>query len=157
MKIQLTVVGKTTDKHLIALIEEYVGRIVHYVPFELDVIPELKQAKSLTAEQQKEQEGKLILSRLRDGDWVVLLDEGGKEMRSVEFASYLQKRQASGAKRLVFVIGGPYGFSPEIYKLAKEKISLSQMTFTHQMVRLFFVEQIYRAQTILKGENYHHE
>ena len=157
MKIQLIVVGKTTDKHLIALIDEYVGRISHYVPFEMEVIPELKQAKSLTFVQQKEQEGKLIQSRLHDGDWVVLLDEGGKEMGSVDFANYLQKRQASGAKRLVFVIGGPYGFSPEIYGLAKEKLSLSQMTFTHQMVRLFFVEQIYRAQTILKGENYHHE
>jgi 23S rRNA (pseudouridine1915-N3)-methyltransferase len=123
----------------------------------MEVIPELKNTKALTPEQQKTKEGEAIRKLLKDGDHLVLLDEGGREFRSVEYAKYLQQRMASGARRLVFVVGGPYGFSPEIYALAKEKISLSKMTFSHQMVRLFFVEQCYRAMTILKGEPYHHE
>lgn len=157
MKLHLLVVGKTTDKHLDALIQDYVGRIKHYMPFELEVIPELKNAKSLTFEQQKEREGELIVRALRDGDYLVLLDEGGRELRSMEFAQYLDRKQAAVARRLVFVVGGPYGFSEQVYALAKEKLSLSKMTFSHQMVRLFITEQIYRAMTILRGEPYHHE
>lgn len=157
MKLHLLVVGKTTDKHLDALIQEYVGRVKHYMPFEMEVIPELKNAKSLTFEQQKEREGELIVKSLREGDYVVLLDEGGREFRSMEFAQYLDKKQAAVARRLVFIVGGPYGFSQQVYALAKEKVSLSKMTFSHQMVRLFIAEQIYRAMTILRGEPYHHE
>jgi 23S rRNA (pseudouridine1915-N3)-methyltransferase len=157
MKLHLLVVGKTVDAALRTLTDDYVTRLKHYVPFELEVIPELKNTKALTAEQQKEREGELIRKSLRDGDHVVLLDEGGKEFRSVEFARFLEQRQAVGARRLVFIVGGPYGFSKDIYALAREKISLSRMTFSHQMVRLFFVEQCYRAMTILRGEPYHHE
>ena len=157
MKLQFIVVGKTTDKHLDVLIKDYERRMRHYLPFEMEVIPELKNTKALTADQQKSREGELIRKTLRVGDHVVLLDEGGREFRSVEFASYLQQRQSVVARRLVFIVGGPYGFSQEIYALAKEKISLSRMTFSHQMVRLFFVEQCYRAMTILRGEPYHHE
>lgn len=157
MKLLLLVVGKTTDKHLDALIQQYVERVKHYMPFEVEVIPELKNAKSLTFEQQKEREGELIAKALREGDYLVLLDEGGREFRSMEFANYLDKKQASVSRRLVFVIGGPYGFSQKIYDMAKEKVSLSKMTFSHQMVRLFITEQIYRAMTILRGEPYHHE
>ncbi|MDO5074393.1 MAG: 23S rRNA (pseudouridine(1915)-N(3))-methyltransferase RlmH [Bacteroidales bacterium] len=157
MKILLLVVGRTTDKHLSALLADYNARIPHYIPYEMEVIPELKSTKSLSAEQQKEREGELIVKSLREGDWLVLLDEGGKELRSIEFADYLQKRQHSVSRRLVFVVGGPYGFSSSVYALAKEKLSLSRMTFSHQMVRLFMAEQIYRAMTILRGEPYHHE
>lgn len=157
MKLHLLVVGKTTDKHLDALIQQYVERVKHYIPFEMEVIPELKNTKALTFEQQKEREGELIVKALRDGDYLVLLDEGGREFRSMEFATYLDKRQHSVARRLVLVVGGPYGFSQQVYALAKEKISLSKMTFSHQMVRLFITEQIYRAMTILRGEPYHHE
>lgn len=157
MKLQLIVVGKTVSAPLDTMINDYAARLKHYVPFDIDVIPELKNTKALSAEQQKTKEGELIKKLLREGDYVVLLDEGGREFRSVEFAQYLQQRQASAARRLVFVVGGPYGFSPDIYALAREKVSLSRMTFSHQMVRLFFVEQCYRAMTILKGEPYHHE
>lgn len=157
MKVTFLVVGKTIDKRLVSLIDEYAERVKHYVPFSIEVIPELKNTKSLTAEQQKEREGELLKKQLNDGDYIVLLDEGGKEFRSVEFASYLEKKQGQVAKRLVFIVGGPYGFAPSIYQLAKEKVSLSKMTFSHQMVRLFFVEQLYRAMTILRGEPYHHE
>lgn len=157
MKLHLLVVGKTTDRHMDALIQEYVSRVKHYMPFDMEVIPELKNAKSLTFEQQKEREGELIVKALRDGDYVVLLDEGGREFRSMEFANYLDKKQASVQRRLVFIVGGPYGFSQQVYGLAKEKLSLSKMTFSHQMVRLFITEQIYRAMTILRGEPYHHE
>lgn len=157
MKLHLLVVGRTVDKQLDALIRDYVGRIKHYLPFEMEVIPELKNAKSLTFDQQKEREGELILKSLKDGDWVVLLDEGGREFRSIEFARHLEQRQASVARRMVFIVGGPYGFSKAVYAVAQEKLSLSRMTFSHQMVRLFIVEQLYRAMTILKGEPYHHE
>lgn len=157
MKILLLVVGKTVDKHLIALTNEYAERIGHYIPFDLEVIPELKNTKTLTTEQQKKREGELILKSIKKDDYVVLLDEGGKEFRSMEFAAFLKSKQNMGLRRLVFIVGGPYGFSPEIYQLAREKVSLSRMTFSHQMVRLFFVEQIYRAMTILRGEPYHHE
>lgn len=157
MKVLLLVVGKTVNKHLQALTEDYVERSGHYMPFSMEVVPELKNAKQLSVEQQKAREGELLRKALREGDWVVLLDENGREMRSVEFAAYVEERQRSTARRLVFVVGGPYGFSADVYALAKEKISLSRMTFSHQMVRLFFAEQFYRAMTILRGEPYHHE
>lgn len=157
MKILFLMIGKTVDKRLTTLIDEYAERVKHYMPFDMEVIPELKNTKALSAEQQKEKEGELLQKQLRNGDYIVLLDEGGKELRSIEFAIYLEKKQSQVARRLVFVVGGPYGFSPTLYKLAKEKISLSKMTFSHQMIRLFFVEQLYRAMTILRGEPYHHE
>lgn len=157
MKTLLLVVGRTVEKNLSALIDDYARRVGHYVPFSIEVIPEPKNTKSLTPSLQKEREGEMLLSKMHEGDCVVLLDEGGKEMRSVEFAAYLEKKQTQAARRLVFVIGGPYGFAPSVCQKAQEKISLSRMTFSHQMVRLFFVEQLYRAMTILRGEPYHHE
>lgn len=156
MKITLLVVGKTTDSHIEALIQEYQKRLTHYLPFTLQVIPELKNTKALTMEQQKQAEGELILRTITPATDLILLDEHGKEYRSIEFADYVQKRMSSG-RDVVFVVGGPYGFSEAVYRRANGKISLSKMTFSHQMVRLFFVEQIYRAMTILRGEPYHHE
>lgn len=156
MKITLLVVGKTTDTHIEMLIQEYQKRLTHYIPFALQIIPELKNTKSLTPEQQKQAEGELILRAITPNTDLVLLDEHGKEFRSVEFADYVQKRMSSG-RDVVFVVGGPYGFSEGVYQRANGKISLSKMTFSHQMVRLFFVEQLYRAMTILRGEPYHHE
>ncbi|MBR5827988.1 MAG: 23S rRNA (pseudouridine(1915)-N(3))-methyltransferase RlmH [Paludibacteraceae bacterium] len=156
MKITLLVVGKTTDTHIQALVQEYQKRLLHYVPFALTVIPELKNTKSLTVEQQKQEEGELILRNVTASMDMILLDERGKEYRSIEFADYIQKKMSSG-RDLVFVVGGPYGFSKAVYQRANGKISLSKMTFSHQMIRLFFVEQIYRAMTILRGEPYHHE
>lgn len=156
MKITLLVVGKTTDLHIEALIQEYQKRLTHYLPFTLQVIPELKNTKALTSEQQKQAEGELILRTITPATDLILLDEHGKEYRSIEFADYIQKRMSSG-RDVVFVVGGPYGFSEAVYQRANGKISLSKMTFSHQMVRLFFVEQIYRAMTILRGEPYHHE
>ena len=156
MKTELILVSETTDKHLAAGIDDYVSRICHYLPFSITVIPELKNTKNMTEEQQKVREGELIIQKIQPSDTVVLLDEHGKEFRSIEFADWLQKKQNT-ARRLVFVIGGPYGFSESIYKRADEQLSLSKMTFSHQMVRLLFVEQIYRACTIIKGEPYHHE
>ncbi|MCR4593108.1 MAG: 23S rRNA (pseudouridine(1915)-N(3))-methyltransferase RlmH [Bacteroidaceae bacterium] len=157
MKIVLTVVGKTTDKHFIASIQEYVQRISHYVPFSFEVISELKGSKNLSEKEQKDREGEQILKSFLPGDYIVLLDEHGRERRSIEFAQWIQKRMSAGPKRLVFVVGGPYGFSEAVYAVAQEKVSLSQMTLSHQMIRLLFVEQIYRALTILNGEPYHHE
>lgn len=157
MKVTFLVVGRTIDKHLTTLINDYAERVKHYIPFEMVVVPELKNTKALSAEQQKERESELLQKQLRPGDYIVLLDEGGREFRSMEFAAYLEKKQAQAARRLVFIVGGPYGFAPAIYALANEKVSLSKMTFSHQMVRLFFVEQLYRAMTILRGEPYHHE
>jgi 23S rRNA (pseudouridine1915-N3)-methyltransferase len=157
MKIVLTVVGKTTDKHFIASIQEYVQRISHYVPFSFEVISELKGSKNLSEKEQKDREGEQILKYFLPGDYIVLLDEHGRERRSIEFAQWIQKRMSAGPKRLVFVVGGPYGFSEAVYAVAQEKVSLSQMTLSHQMIRLLFVEQIYRALTILNGEPYHHE
>jgi 23S rRNA (pseudouridine1915-N3)-methyltransferase len=156
MKITLLVVGKTMDAHIEALIQDYQKRLTHYVPFSMVVIPELKNTKSLTMEQQKLAEGELILRNLTPSADMILLDERGREYRSVEFADFLQKKMSSG-RDVIFVVGGPYGFSQNVYDRANGKISLSQMTFSHQMVRLFFVEQIYRAMTILRGEPYHHE
>ena len=157
MKLSLLVIGKTTDKHVQVLIDDYASRISHYVPFSLDVIPELKNTKALTIDQQKAQEAELIRRQLQPGDHVVLLDEHGTERRSVDFAAWLDKRMAAGSRRLVFIVGGPYGFDATIHQLAAEEISLSQMTFSHQLIRLLFVEQLYRACTILRGEPYHHE
>ncbi len=157
MKIKLLAIGKTDDKSLQALIATYQERLKHYVKFELAIIPDIKNAKNLSQKQQKEKEGLLLLSKLQAGDQLVLLDEKGKDFRSVEFSNFLQKKMNSGFKQLVFVIGGPYGFSEEVYQRAQGKISLSKMTFSHQMIRLFFTEQLYRAFTILKNEPYHHE
>ena len=156
MKITLLVVGKTTDTHIEKLIQEYQKRLVHYVPFALTIIPELKNTKSLTSQQQKQVEGELILKYVTPSTEMILLDERGSEFRSIEFADFLQKKMSSG-RDVVFVVGGPYGFSENVYQRANAKISLSKMTFSHQMVRLFFVEQIYRAMTILRSEPYHHE
>ncbi len=156
MKAVLILVGKTTGKLYAAGIDDYVGRIGHYMPMSVVTIPELKSTQNLSQEQQKEMEGKLIMDQLQPSDTVVLLDEHGKEPRSVELAKWLEhKRQTS--RRLVFVIGGPYGFSLQVYSRANEQLSLSRMTFSHQMVRLIFVEQLYRACTIIQGEPYHHE
>lgn len=137
--------------------DDYEARVKHYVGFDIIVIPDLKNTKALTEEQQRQAEGALILKQLQPGDTVVLLDERGKEFRSIEFAEWMERKQHTVSRRLVFVVGGPYGFSPEVYARANEQLSLSRMTFSHQMVRLFFVEQIYRAQTIIRGEPYHHE
>ena len=156
MRITLLVVGKTTDARLQSLIEDYQQRLAHYVPFELVVIPDLRNAKSLTESQVKEQEGAEIIKRLTPAMEVILLDEHGAERRSVEYAEWLQ-RKMTGGRDLTFVIGGPYGFSQAVYQRADGKMSLSQMTFSHQMVRLFFIEQLYRAMTILRHEPYHHE
>ena len=156
MKTLLILVGKTTDKHFQAGINDYVDRIGHYMPFELVTIPELKNTKSLSEQQQKAAEGDLILKQIQPSDTVVLLDEHGKEFRSKEFAKWLEQKRNT-ARRLVFVVGGPYGFSQEVYARANEQLSLSKMTFSHQMIRLVFTEQIYRACTIIKGEPYHHE
>jgi len=157
MKIKLLAIGKTDDKNLQTLIEVYQNRLKHYINFELEVIPDIKNIKNLSESEQKEKEGELILKKLTPTAILILLDEKGKEYRSVDFSNYLQKKMNSGVKQLVFVIGGPYGFSEAIYKKSTGKISLSKMTFSHQMIRLFVVEQIYRAFTILKNEPYHHE
>lgn len=156
MKTILILVGKTTDKHFQAGISDYVERIGHYMPFDIVTIPELKNTKNLSEEQQKTMEGELILKQLQPSDTLVLLDEHGKELRSIELAKWLEQKQQT-ARRLVFVIGGPYGFSEAVYSRTNEKLSLSKLTFSHQMVRLVFTEQIYRACTIIKGEPYHHE
>ena len=157
MKINLILVGKTTSKEFQSIIDDYSERVTHYTPFEVTVIPELKNTKALSQEQQKTLEGDAILRQLQDSDYVVLLDEHGKELRSVEFATWMGKKQQTVSRRLVFIIGGPYGFSTAVYERANEKLSLSRMTFSHQMVRMIFIEQLYRAFTILKSEHYHHE
>lgn len=157
MKITLLVIGKTDAGYFIDAVNEYQKRLEHYIPFEMQVIPDIKNTKNLTAEQQKEKEGELILKSLQAGDYIVLLDDKGKEYTSVQFASYIEKKTHNVSKRLVFIIGGPYGFSKTVYDKANEKLTLSRMTFSHQMVRLIFVEQLYRAMTILNNEPYHHE
>ena len=156
MKTILLLVGKTQNKNFQAGISDYSERITHYMPFEIKVIPELKNTRNLNEEQQKVREGELILKELQPADTVVLMDEHGKELRSIELARWLQGKQ-NISRRLVFIIGGPYGFSPDVYARANEQLSLSKMTFSHQMVRLIMVEQLYRACTIIKGEPYHHE
>jgi 23S rRNA (pseudouridine1915-N3)-methyltransferase len=157
MKIKLLAIGKTDNKNLASLIQTYEQRLKHYVKFELCIIPDIKNSKNLSREQQKEREGVLILNEIKITDQLILLDEKGKEFRSIEFSKFLQKKMNSGIKELVFVIGGPYGFSDNVYQKANEKISFSKMTFSHQMIRLFVTEQIYRAFTILKNEPYHHK
>jgi 23S rRNA (pseudouridine1915-N3)-methyltransferase len=157
MKLVLCVIGKTDTDYFTSAIEEYKNRLVHYIPFESVVIPDIKNVKNLTQDQQKEKEGEAILKFVQSGDYLVLLDEKGKEFTSLQFAEYMEKKMHSIPKRLVFVVGGPYGFSKTVYAAAREKISLSKMTFSHQMIRLVFVEQLYRAMTILNNEPYHHE
>ena len=157
MQIKLIAIGKTDDKQLLQLIEQYQKRLKHYIKFDLDIIPDIKNVKNLSEKQQKEKEGELILKKINSTDILVLLDENGKQFSSIEFSAYLQKKMNAGIKQLVFVIGGPYGFSETVYQKAQGKISLSKMTFSHQMIRLFVVEQIYRGFTILKNEPYHHQ
>lgn len=157
MKITLLAIGKTATKYIQEGIEQYVKRLAHYVPFEIKILPDVKVSKALSSEKQKEMESMIFLSAIGQSDCVVLLDERGKEMTSREFAGYIDKKMITVPKNLVFVIGGPYGFAEGMYARANEKLSLSKMTFSHEMIRLFFVEQIYRAMTILKGEPYHHD
>jgi len=156
MTIKLIAIGKTDNKELQALINDYIKRLGFYVKFSFDIIPDIKNSKNLSEDQQKRKEGELILKSLNPTDVLILLDENGKQIDSVEFSSYIQKHMNSGIKQLVFVIGGPYGFSEDIYSKANGKISLSKMTFSHQMIRLFFIEQLYRGFTILRNEPYHH-
>ena len=157
LKLLLLVIGRTTDRHVQALIDDYSSRLSHYVPFQLDVIPELRNTRGLSVEQQKSQEAELVRKQLQPGDHLILLDEHGTERRSMDFAAWLGKRMATGARRIVLVVGGPYGFDTNLHQQAVEEISLSQMTFSHQLIRVLFVEQLYRACTILRGEPYHHE
>ena len=157
MKIVLMTVGKTTTEYLRKGIEMYTARINRYMQFELNELPDIRNTKSLTEAQQKEREGELILSALQPSDAVVLLDERGREMTSREFADEIDRYGIRGTKRLVYIVGGPYGFSGKVYDRANAKLSLSRMTYPHEMVRLFFTEQIYRAMTILRGEPYHHD
>ena len=157
MNIKLLAIGKTDNKSLQSLIDEYTKRLSFYIKFDLEIIPDIKNVKNLSEGQQKEKEGELILSKISATDQLILLDENGSTFSSVAFSEYLQKKMNAGIKTLVFVIGGPYGFSDEVYKKAQGKISLSAMTFSHQMVRLFVIEQLYRGFTILKNEPYHHQ
>ena len=157
MTITLLAIGKTDSAALQQLIEVYQQRLQHYIKFEYKLLPDIKNTKNLSVQQQKQQEGELLLKNLQKADVLVLLDEKGKQFSSLEFSSLLQKRMNSGIKNLVFAIGGPYGFSEDVYKRAQQQISLSKMTFSHQMVRLFFIEQLYRGFTILRNEPYHHE
>ncbi|MBI6115287.1 23S rRNA (pseudouridine(1915)-N(3))-methyltransferase RlmH [Salegentibacter maritimus] len=157
MTIKLLCIGKTDKRELNQLIEIYKKRLQFYNKFEIEIIPDLKKTKNLDENQQKEKEGELILAKTQNSDFLVLLDENGKEFSSEKFSEYIQKRLNSGLKQLIFVIGGPYGFSDAVYQRANSKVALSQMTFSHQMVRLFFTEQLYRAFTILKNEPYHHK
>lgn len=156
MQIILLAIGKTDNKQLQQLIDVYTKRLGHYIKFSLDIIPDIKNSKNLSEAQQKQKEGELILKKISTSDVLILLDENGKQLDSVGFSNYLQKHMNSGIKQLIFVIGGPYGFSQEIYQKAQGKLSLSKMTFSHQMVRLFFIEQLYRGFTILRNEPYHH-
>lgn len=157
MKIKLLTVGKTTNPNLVTLQDEYQNRLKFYIPFEMLVIPELKNTKNLSIAEQQEKEADLILKQLETSDEVVLLDDKGKQFTSMGFSEYISKKMLASHKRMVFVVGGPYGFSERVYNRANGKVSLSAMTFSHQMIRLIFVEQLYRAMTILKGEPYHHE
>jgi len=156
MTIKLLAIGKTDSRSLLQLISEYENRLKHYVKFELEIIPDIKNVKNLPEKQQKEKEGEAILKKLNPTDTLILLDENGKQYSSVDFSDFLQGKMNSGTRQLVLVIGGPYGFSDALYQKAEGKISLSKMTFSHQMIRLFIVEQLYRAFTILRNEPYHH-
>jgi 23S rRNA (pseudouridine1915-N3)-methyltransferase len=157
LKTVLIVVGRTIEPYYSIAINDYIQRTKHFIPFDLKIIPELRETKNLSQNQQKEKEGELILKSFQQGDSIVLLDEYGIEFRSPDFANWMERKMVGVCKRLVFVIGGPYGFSQKVYQTADEKISLSKMTFSHQMVRLIFMEQFYRAMTILNGNPYHHE
>lgn len=157
MNIRLLAIGKTDNKALQILIDDYTKRLSFYVKFDLEIIPDIKNVKNLSEAQQKEKEGELILSKITPTDHLILLDENGKTFSSVGFSDFLQKKMNAGIKTLVFVIGGPYGFSETVYQKAQGKVSLSEMTFSHQMVRLFVIEQIYRGFTILRNEPYHHQ
>ena len=157
MKIKLLAIGKTDDKNLQLLIQKYESRLKHYIKFELEIIPDLKNAKNLSETEQKDREGELILSRISGSDQLILLDDKGESYNSMGFSKFMQKKMNAGVKQLVLVIGGPYGFSETVYQKAQGKLSFSKMTFSHQMIRLFVVEQIYRAFTILRNEPYHHE
>ena len=157
MKITLLTIGKTEDKYLLEGIDIYLKRLKHYIPFKILEIPELKGTKSLTREQQKIKEAELIFKNIHSTDHIILLDENGQEFSSKQFSNFLNKKMVGGQQHLVFIVGGPYGFSEEIYLRSNEKISLSRMTYSHQMIRLLFTEQLYRAYTILKGEPYHHD
>jgi len=157
MKIKVLVIGKTDDKNLQLLIDKYEKRLKHYVKFQMEIIPDLKKTKNLSVKEQKEKEGELLLKKIQPLDQLWLLDEKGKTFRSLEFSKFLQKKMNAGVKQIVFAVGGPYGFSGGVYQKAVGKLSLSEMTFSHQMIRLFMVEQIYRAFTIFKNEPYHHE
>jgi 23S rRNA (pseudouridine1915-N3)-methyltransferase len=157
MNIKILTIGKTDNKALQSLIDDYTKRLSFYIKFDLEIIPDIKNVKNLSESQQKEKEGELILAKLAPTDQLILLDEKGTTFSSIGFSDYLQKKMNSGAKTLVFVIGGPYGFSDEVYQKAQGKISLSLMTFSHQIVRLFFIEQLYRGFTILRNEPYHHQ
>ncbi|MDX9694563.1 MAG: 23S rRNA (pseudouridine(1915)-N(3))-methyltransferase RlmH [Bacteroidales bacterium] len=157
MKVKLVCIGKTDKDYIIEGVKEYEKRLKHYISFESVLLPDIKNSKNLTEIQQKEKEGEVLLSQLKESDYVIILDEKGKEYSSVEFSKMIEKQMVAGLKTLVFIVGGPYGFSKQMYDRANAKISLSQMTFSHQMVRLIFTEQLYRAMTILKGEPYHHE
>ena len=157
MNIRLIAIGKTDNKDLQSLINDYTKRLSFYVKFDLEIIPDIKNVKNLSETQQKEKEGELILSKISATYQLILLDENGKTFSSVGFSDYLQKKMNAGIKTLVFVIGGPYGFSETVYQKAQGKVSLSEMTFSHQMVRLFVIEQIYRGFTILRNEPYHHQ
>jgi len=156
MKLILLVVGKTNETWIQSAIAGYEKRLKHYLPFQVEIIPDLKTTKCLTEEQIRQKEAEAILAWIKPGDNMVLLDENGEQYSSEGFAGLLQKKMLAGNRNLIFVVGGPYGFAPSVYETVRERISLSKMTFSHQMVRLFFVEQLYRAMTILKGEPYHH-
>ena len=157
MNIKLIAIGKTDNKNLQSLIDEYQKRLSFYIKFDIEIIPDIKNVKNLSESQQKEKEGELILAKITPTDQLILLDENGKSFSSIEFSAELQKKMNAGIKTLVFAIGGPYGFAETVYVKAQGKISLSLMTFSHQMVRLFFIEQLYRGFTILKNEPYHHQ
>ncbi|QKJ31556.1 23S rRNA (pseudouridine(1915)-N(3))-methyltransferase RlmH [Mucilaginibacter mali] len=157
MKITLLSIGKTEDAYIKEGIDKYLKRLKHYTKLELVDLPELKNTKALTQDQQKSKEAELLLKKITNTDHVILLDEKGMELSSSQFAAYIDKKNISSTASIVFVIGGPYGFDTSVYQRANDKLSLSRMTFSHQMVRLFFVEQLYRAHTIIKGEPYHHE
>lgn len=157
MEIELLTVGKTTIRFVIDGIEEYTRRLKHYIPYSIRTIPDIKNTSKMDQAKQKEEEGKKILEAVSNSDYVVLLDERGKQYSSVEFSAFIEKQMVAGRRKVIFVVGGPYGFSKAVYDRADSLLSLSKMTFNHEMVRLFFTEQIYRAMTIMRGEPYHHE
>lgn len=157
MEIELLTVGKTTIRFVIDGIEEYTRRLKHYIPYSIRTIPDIKNTSKMDQAKQKEEEGKKILEAVSNSDYVVLLDERGRQYSSMEFSAFIEKQMVAGRRKVIFVVGGPYGFSKAVYDRADSLLSLSKMTFNHEMVRLFFTEQVYRAMTITRGEPYHHE